>query len=492
VRVDGNELRCKVVGEGGNLGFSQLGRIEYAQSGGHIYTDAIDNSAGVDCSDHEVNIKILLGQVVTNGDMTEKQRNRILAQMTDEVGELVLADNYAQTQAISLVGSEAPERIYELARFIDFLEAQGRLDRALEFLPDRSTIAERQVQQQGLTKPEVSVLHAYSKMTYFDALIHSDIPDDEFLLSELTGYFPKILGVEFGDEMLAHQLKREIISTHLTNSVVDHIGPGFGFKVREEVGTNIAGVTRAYLSASRIFGTDELWHEIELLDNIVPASTQLDMMRHMVQMLERTVIWILRAYPNRLVIRDLVSYFQDGVANLSDRMPKPLAAKDRLAYNKRIKRLTADGVPRELAQKISALELLINALDIVEVAKETRHDVVLVASVYFKLGEFLDLNWIRKQIAQLDVQSHWHSIAKIRLVETLNRHQRDLTAQISHTLKGKKSTKGVLEAWEEGNSFSYDRHMKMISELKVRQSVDFAMLSVAVAGAGALVVTNPN
>jgi len=489
VRIDGIELRCKVVGEGGNLGFTQLGRIEYAQSGGLIYTDAVDNSAGVDCSDNEVNIKILLGQVVANGDMTEKQRNKVLAQMTDEVGELVLADNYAQTQAISVVVSEAPLRLYELARFIDFLEAEGRLDRALEFLPDKAAIAERQLKHQGLTKPEVSVLHAYSKMTYYEALINSDIPDDEFLLSELTDYFPSILSEKFGDEMLDHRLKREIISTHLTNSVVDHIGPGFGFKVREEVGANIAGVTRAYLSASRIFDTDKLWRDIEALDNLVPAATQLDMMRQVVGMLERAVVWILRVRPSHLVIRELVDYFQAGVTALSERMPKPLSAKDRLAFNKRIKRLMADGVPREVAQKVGALELLGSALDIVEVATQNKQDVVVVASIFFNLGEYLHMNWIRKQILQVDVHNHWHNIAKTRLVETLNGHQRDLTAQITRSIKKKKSAKGMLEEWEQQHNFAFERHVKMISELKARQSIDFAMLSVAVAGAGSLVVS---
>ncbi|MES9904877.1 MAG: NAD-glutamate dehydrogenase [Sedimenticola sp.] len=488
VRVDGNELCCKVVGEGGNLGFTQLGRIEYAQSGGLIYTDAIDNSAGVDCSDQEVNIKILLGQVVANGDMTQKQRNRMLARMTDEVAELVLADNYAQTQAISVAVSEAPQRLHELERFMDFLESQGRLDRTLEFLPDKSEIAKRHVKHQGLTKPEVAVLHAYSKMTYYDALVNSNIPDDEFLCSELANYFPKLLGETFGKEMLDHRLKREIIATHLTNSIVDHIGPGFGYRVREEVGTDTAGVTPAYLSASRIFATDTLWHEIEQLDNQVPAATQLDMMRQIVRMLERTVIWILQTRPNQLVIRDLVNYFREGVATLSDGMPKPLSAKDRLAYNKRIKKLMADGVPREVAQKVSTLELLSNALDIVEVATENKKDVIAVASIYFNLGEYLQINWVRKEIAQLGVQSHWHNIAKTRLAETLSGHQRGLTAQITRSTKGKLSTQHVLDTWAEKNTFPYERHMKMLSELKVRQSVDFAMLSVAVVGAGALMV----
>jgi glutamate dehydrogenase len=485
LRVNGNELRCKVVGEGGNLGVTQMGRIEFANKGGLIYTDAIDNSAGVDCSDHEVNIKILLGQVVANGDMTEKQRNRLLVQMTGEVAELVLADNYAQTQSISMVVSEAPERLNEHARFIDFLESKGRLNRALEYLPSKKVIAERQADKRGLTKPEVAVLLAYSKMTYFDALIHSDIPDDEFLEIELMDYFPKALGERFSKEMCSHQLKREIISTHLTNSIVDHIGPGFGFRVREEVGTNIAGVTRAYLSASKIFSTDQLWREIEALDNQVAASVQLEMMRMMARLLEQSVLWILRAR-QKIVVRDLVDYFQEGVRELLEQMPKPLASKDRLTLNRQIKYYLNAGVPREVAQQVSRTVMLASAMDLVEVARQRKRQIQVVASLYYNLGSTLEFHWVRDQIARLAVQNHWHSMAKTRLIDTLNRHQRELTSQILATVKKQKNAKRMIEQWAEEYRFAYDRHLKTITELKARTSVDFAMMSVVVAGVGAL------
>jgi glutamate dehydrogenase len=486
LRVNGNELRCKVVGEGGNLGVTQLGRIEFSNKGGLIYTDAIDNSAGVDCSDHEVNIKILLGQVVTNGDMTEKQRNRLLVEMTDEVAKLVLEDNYAQTQSISMVFSEAPERLNEHSRFIDFLEGEGRLNRALEYLPSKKVIAERQADKRGLTKPEVAVLLAYSKMTYFDALIHSDIPDDEFLEIELMDYFPKALGERFSKEMRSHQLKREIISTHLTNSIVDHIGPGFGFRVREEVGTNIAGVTRAYLSASKIFSTDQLWREIEALDNQVAASVQLEMMRMMARLLEQSVLWILRAR-QKIVVRDLVDYFQEGVQELLEQMPKPLASKDRLTLNRQIKYYLNAGVPREVAQQVSRTVMLASAMDLVEVARQRKRQIQVVASLYYNLGSTLEFHWVRDQIAKLAEQSHWHSMAKTRLIDTLNRHQRELTAQIlATTVKKQKNARKMIEQWAEEYRFAYNRHQRTITDLKARTSVDFAMMSVVVAGVGTL------
>ncbi|MCW8946309.1 MAG: NAD-glutamate dehydrogenase, partial [Sedimenticola sp.] len=486
LRVNGNELRCKVFGEGGNLGVTQLGRVEFSSKGGLIYTDAVDNSAGVDCSDHEVNIKILLGQIVASGDMTVKQRNTLLADMTDEVGDLVLADNYAQTQAISMVVSEAPVRLNEHARFIDYLENEGRINRELEYLPSKKAIAERQAANRGLTKPEVAVLLAYSKMTYFDALIHSDIPDDPFLETELLDYFPKVLGERFSKEMLNHQLKREIISTHLTNSIVDHIGPGFGFRVREEVGTNIAGVTRAYLSASKIFSTDELWEQIEALDNQVPSSAQLEMMRMIAGLLEQSVIWILRSRQSNIVIKDLVEYFQKGVQDLAEHMPKPLAAKDRLALNKQIKYYMAAGVPRELAQQVSRMMMLSSSMDLVEVSKQRKVAIETAASLYFNLGATLEFHWVRDQIAKLSVQTHWHTMAKTRLIDTLNKHQRDLTSQILVTVKKQKSAKKMIEHWAEESRFAYDRHARMITDLRSRTSVDFAMLSVVVAGVGSL------
>ena len=486
LRVNGSELRCKVVGEGGNLGVTQLGRVEFATKGGLIYTDAVDNSAGVDCSDHEVNIKILLDRIVANGDMTVKQRNTLLAEMTDEVAQLVLADNYTQTQSISMVVSEAAERLNEHARFINFLESEGRLNRGLEFLPSKKQIVERQAAKRGLTKPEVSVLLAYSKMIYFDALIHSDIPDDEFLESELVHYFPKVLGARFKNEMLGHQLKREIISTHLTNSIVDHIGPGFGFRVREEVGTNIAGVTRAYLAASRIFSTDQLWKEIEVLDNQVAASVQLNMMCTLAGLLERSVIWILRTRHNKVIIKDLVDYFQPEVQKLIELMPKPLAPQDRLTLNRRIKQYINAGVPREVAQHVSRIVMLSDALDLVEVAKMRQRDISTVAALYYHLGSALELHWVRDQIAQLSVQTHWHNMAKTRLIETLNRSHRNLAAQILDCDSKQKNAKKMIELWSQENSFAFERHLQMIADLKAQTSVDFAMISVVVAGIGAL------
>ncbi len=490
LRVNGAELRCKVIGEGGNLGFTQLGRVEFARKGGLIYTDSIDNSAGVDCSDHEVNIKILLNQILSTGDMTLKQRNQLLAEMTDEVADLVLANNYSQSQSISIIASQAAQRVSEHARFINWLESQGRLERSLEYLPDNKEIARRQAENSGLTKPEIAVLHSYSKMNYYEALIQSEIPDDAFLVSKLENYFPGVLGERYSGQMANHQLKREIIATHLTNDIVDHIGPGFGFRMREEVGANIAGVTRAYLAASMIFDTDRLWQLIESLDNRVAAGIQIEMLLKVSRMLERTVNWILRYRQGSLQIRELVDYFRPGVAELMEKMPKPLAAQDRLELNRQTKRLTNSGVPREVAMMTAALIPLTPALDIVEVAKQTGTDIPVVASLYYRLGSELQLHWLQQQITRLNVRTHWHNLANIGLASALNSHQRELTSHILERTGKYRSAKTMMDRWAEKNPFTVDRHNRMISEMKAQASLDFAMLSVVVANVGGLLVSN--
>ncbi len=483
VRVNGNEMRCKVVGEGGNLGFTQLGRVEFASKGGLIYTDAIDNSAGVDCSDHEVNIKILLHQIVTHGEMTEKQRNRLLAEMTEEISRLVLAHNYSQTQAISLVECKAPEKLYEHARFIAHLEQRGRLNRDLEYLPGTKEISERQARHQGLTKPEISVLHAYSKMNYYDALVESDIPDDSYLLSELTDYFPEVLVEKFASEIASHRLKREITVTHLTNRIVDHVGPGFGFRVREEVGADIAGLTRAYVSVCEIFSIDALWKEIESLDNKVAASIQMELMLMVTGLVCHAVIWLLRHHEQAAGIQSLIDFFRDGVRELAQCMPKPLTSIDRLVLDQKVRYLTEARVPEGLAQRVGTLVPMAYSLDVVKVARHTNRDILLVASIYFDLGKELQFHWLREQIGLLQIQTHWHDLARTRLGDMLNTHQREITAHILTNSGQFKNAGKMIGQWKSDNLYAFTRHAEIVSEFKARSSLDFALLSMVVAGA---------
>ncbi len=479
VRVNGRDLSCRVVGEGGNLGVTQLGRIEYARKGGRVYTDFIDNSGGVDCSDHEVNIKILLNEIVADGDMTRKQRDQLLVDMTDEVAELVLGDNYGQTQAISMVALQAPALLSEHARFIHQLERKAKLDRGGEFLPSNKVIAERLAAQEGLTRPEIAVLLAYSKMTLYEELLSSNIPEDPFLSEGLTRHFPKRLAQHYCQQMYEHRLKREIISTHITNSMVNRGGPNFTFRLGEETGASPADTARAFTAAHEIFEIDELWAQVESLDNKVAAATQTQMFIDTIGLVERGTRWLLRNRRPPLEIATTVDYFRAGVRELTESFPKPLAAENRLTLRKRTKRLTNDRVPSMLATRVGSLFALSSALDIVDVARMGARDVVYVASVYFTLAARLEFEWLRQQIAGLRTQNHWHTFAKSALRNDLHIQQRHLTAEVLQKARRNASAKTVVASWVTANEAVVDHFTALMSELKASESVDFPMLSVA-------------
>lgn len=487
VRVDATQLRCRVVGEGGNLGLTQQARIEFALRGGMVYTDAIDNSAGVDCSDHEVNIKILLDKLVAEGDLTTKQRNRLLVEMTDDVADLVLADNYAQTQAISVVAAAGVDRLYEQARFMDLLEQKGTFSRALESLPDRKAITERRASGKGLTKPEISVLLAYSKMAYFEAIVSSDLPDDPFVLDRLRSYFPPALRERFVGEIESHRLRREIVATQLAGDISNHVGPGIGFRVREEVGSDLATVAKAYLVVSTIFETDVLRRRIEALDNRINAAVQIEMIASISSFLEQALTALLRGYKGQLDMSALNTRFHEGVRELREALPRPLASNDKATFEQRRQDLSSAGVPQDLAESMACLDPLSTALDVVDVAHETNTDIAATAWVHSALNHTLQLEWIRGQITALTVQTHWHVLARTKLRTALNRHQRDLTAEVLRSRTGSGTPSGILGRWSEQNRSMLEHHENIIAEFKAGDLFDFAILSLVVAGIGELV-----
>jgi glutamate dehydrogenase len=320
-------------------------------------------------------------------------------------------------------------------------------------------------------------------MNYYDALVASDIPDDDYLQSELSDYFPTVLAARFPAEIANHRLKREIIATHLTNRIVDHVGPGFGFRVREEVGADIAGLTRAYVAVSEIFGVDELWNEIEALDSTVAATVQMELMLMVTDLVRHTVIWLLRHHEQGVAIQSLVDYFQEGVRELASGMPKPLTSTDRLALNRKVKYLNNAGVPRELAQRVGILAPMASSLDVVKVARQYDRDILLVASVYFNLGKELQFHWLREQIGTLKIHTHWHDLARTRLGDMLNTHQREITAHILKCTGPLKNAKKMMGQWKTDNLSAFERHAEIVAEFRARSSLDFALLSMVVAGA---------
>jgi len=480
LRVDGNELRCRVVGEGGNLGCTQLGRIEYATGGGKIYTDAIDNSAGVDCSDHEVNIKILVNSIVNAGDLTGKHRDSLLADMTDEVGTLVLKDNYLQTQCISLTTREATELLEEHARFISDLEEAELLNRDIEYLPSKDEIAERLAASSGLQSPEIAVLVSYSKMTLYDQLLASTFPDDPYLARHLSDYFPQLLQERYPEAIKQHRLRREIIATIVTNELVNRLGPTYLFRLKEELGSDVAELASAFIAVCEIFDLDALWSSIESLDNQITADVQATMQILLRGLVERAIHWILRSRRDEQSISELVEHFKPGISELVSSMPECLASINRTTLDGRTDFFVNAGSPPDIARKIAQVVPLSSALDIVEISNSLNNNVDSAAAVYFELGVFLDLQWLRDEISELDVRTHWHKLAKSELRSDLHYQQRYLCAEVLSSTEENDDPIERIRQWSLAKELAVGKYSELVNELKAASSVDFAMLSLAV------------
>ncbi len=471
LRIDGGQLRCKVVGEGGNLGFTQRGRIEAALAGVRLYTDAIDNSAGVDTSDHEVNIKILLGMAVTEGELTPEQRNAFLPTMTDEVAALVLRDNYFQTQALSVGRRLATGLLDEQARFMRFLEKQGRLDRAIEFLPAEDEIAQRKARGLGLATPEQAVLLAYSKMWLSDELVASDLPEDAWIGSALHRYFPAALQARFGAYIPRHPLRREIIATHVLNSMVNRVGPTFVYQLAELTGAAAPQVVRAYLLAREVFASVPLWQRIEALDNVVADSIQCEMIVEWRLLIARATTWLLRS-------RRLAEPTESGVQRLAPAVSFLRARLEPEAAT--LPRVTAwvqAGVPPDLARQVGAADRLFSALDIAEVAEAGGCALEITGDVHFAIGERLGLDNLRQQIEQLAADTHWQTQAKLALAGDLAELHRSIALDAVNLRQESAGEK--LEAWTATNPAALARAKRLLSELGEAASPDLAMLSVA-------------
>jgi glutamate dehydrogenase len=479
VRVNGAELRCRVVGEGGNLGFTQRGRIEYALRGGRIYMDAIDNSAGVDTSDHEVNIKILLDAIVKNGDMTEKQRNELLAGMTEEVGQLVLRDNYQQTQALSNAIAQAAPMVDVHARYIRALEHAGKLNRELEFLPSEEALAERKSDGMGLSAPEFAILLAYTKITLYRDLVDSDVVEDPYLFGELERYFPTPLRERFRGQMKEHRLRREITATHLANSMVNRCGTSFVFRLQEETGASSPEIARAYTAAREVFGMRDLWAQIEALDARLEARTQIRMLLDARKLVERATRWLLRNRRPPLDIAATVSYFAERAAELSGRIPELLLDGDREALESATEQLVEANVPPDLARRVATLRTMFSALDIVDVADATDHPVQTAAAVYFTLGDRLRLHWLRGHVEALPRDNRWRTLARAALRDDLYSLQAALTAEILRSVPGDLPARERIDAWVDDNREAVERVLQVLTEINASGAFDLATLSVA-------------
>lgn len=478
VRVNASELRCRVIGEGGNLGLTQLARVEYSLNGGRINTDFIDNSGGVDSSDREVNIKILLSAVVKQKNMTRAKRNVLLESMTDDVANLVLRNNYLQTQSISMSETISVKRIDETARLISDLERTGLLNRAIEFLPDEAQIDERRNRKQGFTRPELAVVLSYAKIDLYNGLIGSDQTLVDFLAIDPQRYFPPVLRRRYADLIPGHRLSRQILATLVANDLVNRMGPTFVKRLQVDTGANIVTVARAYAVARIICRAAPLLRKIESLDYEIPASAQVSMMFEVSRTLRHACYWLIEQYGDELDIVKAVARLKDNMASIYSRSSNYLSRASRVRHEKAEKHYIKLGVPEKVANSMSVLLLTRPALDMADLAADRNRDVTDVAKLYSTFTDALELHWLHNRAEDLEVNGRWQAIARSNLRDEFYHCRRELASQLLAP-RSKQDPNVLAAAWLKSHAAGVGHFKRMITEMELRDDIDFATLSVA-------------
>ncbi len=484
LRVDGRDARCRVVGEGGNLGFTQRGRIEYVQEGGpghdggRINTDSIDNAAGVNTSDHEVNIKILLDSLAHDGEMTGDERNDLLVEMTDAVADQVLYASYTQTQAISLALAQAQPMIDVHARLIRRLEQVAGLDRELEFLPSEEVISARKAAHEGLLAPELAIVMAYCKIHLYGRLLNSDLPEDEYLGHDVERYFPSALE-RFRGDMREHRLRREIIATVVANQLVDRAGTTFAFRLGEETGASPSTLARGYAVAREVFEMRSFWAAVEELDNRVDAQVQLQMLIEGRRLVERASRWLVLENPSGIRIEEEVRRFEPGAGLLRQAIPDVLDGAESEAFQARVSELEDAGVPSELTGYVAAMPSLPPVFDVVAVAEQGGRDLEAVMETYFRLAARLDLGWLRDRIYDLPRANRWQALTRAALRDDLLGAHRELTREVLEAAGDGQRADGAIDAWAQDRSAAVERTLNTLSDIRASRTYDTTTLPVA-------------
>jgi len=490
IRIDGGELRVRVIGEGGNLGLTQRGRIEFARTGGKVNTDAIDNSAGVDCSDHEVNIKILLDQLVADGRLPAEQRNPLLADMTEEVAGLVLADNVEQNTVLGVSRAHAAPMLGVHARLVAHLEEHAGLDRRLEALPTPAQFESLESAGAGLSSPELATVLAHVKLRLKEDLLASGLPDREVFLARLPGYFPAQLRDRFGDALRAHPLRREITTTLLVNEVVDRGGMSYAFRLAEEMSASATDAVRAFAVTTAVFDLPTAWRAIRDLAAMVPVALTDEMMLELRRQLDRASRWLLIHRPQPLAVGAEINRFRPVVRALAPRVPGWLRGGEAEAVAARCRQLRAAGAGDELASRVSAALSVFGLLDVVDVTELGERDgngeiagdereAAVVAELYFALSAHLDIDRMLSSVSKLERGDRWHALARLALRDDLYASLRDITLDV---LRGAEHGKGVDETiadWELENALRLARARATLSEIDESETLDLATLSVA-------------
>lgn len=480
LRINASQLHCKVVGEGGNLGLTQLARVEYSLNGGMVYTDFIDNSGGVNCSDKEVNIKILLDTIVAAGDLTLKQRNELLSEMTDEVSKLVLRDNFLQTRAISLSASQALRALELQSRYIKELERTGKIDRNLEFLPDEKLMLERKLLGKGLGRPVIAVLICYSKTLLKEQILASDVPEEVYMNQLLINSFPKPLQERFSKQMQDHPLRREIIATRLSNIINNEMGFTFVYRLQDETGAPVSAIVRAYMITRSVLNLESIWKQIEELGTKINSQQQIDMMMQYVRLSRRVTRWFLRTQRRSFDISKTISIYSKGVEEIKKCFPKVLGANGVTLYEEYYAEQLKEGIPPNLAHELTVTRGLFAAMDIIELAHIKEMKVVKVAEIYFGIGDYLDLTWIRNQVIIHTTENHWESLSREALRDDLDWQQRQLTLGLIAYDSKNKDLNVRLESWGLAHKGLIERWYQILTDLKSSTQLNYTMFFVAI------------
>ena len=479
VRVNGRDLKCQVFGEGGNLGVTQLGRIEFALNGGACNTDFIDNSAGVDCSDHEVNIKILLNELVRQGKLTLEERNQLLRDMTDNVAGLVLHNNYRQTQAISLAHYRCQRDFSDYWRFIVDKESAGQLNRDLEFLPDDEMLAEREKLSQGLTRPELSVLVSYGKMLLKEAVLNSNVPEDNYVSKAIGSAFPEQLSNAYPDQVANHSLRREIITNQIVNEIINVMGLTFCQRQVDSTGVGLDEVIRAYVVVRDVLGLDRVWKQVESLDYQVPSEVQFELFYSLMRLGRRSTRWILRNRRACLSPQREVQGLGPKLVELQLLLPTLFSQQQGSDWMDEVNRLVAQNVQQNVAVLVASANFLYFGFGIADIAVKSGKPVGLVLDLYYRISKELELDWFADQIVRLEPVSRWDDFARESFVDDLEYQRRSLTTSLLANVKSVKDIDAVIDIWKAAQAPLIARWGKMVQELHDAPAKDFSMYSVA-------------
>jgi len=478
LRVDGASLRCKVVGEGGNLGFTQKARIQYDLHGGRICTDFIDNSAGVDCSDHEVNIKILLNHLVAKRKLSLPDRNALLAKMTKEVSALVLRDNYRQTQAISLSYYHAAQNLDLYIRVLCDVTQRCKIDSELENLPSLQVLLDRKQVGKGITRPELSMLMAHIKIYLKQMVLDSGMLDKGYFKTYLYREFPSNLYDDYKHVIDRHYLKNEIIATQLSNTVIDQMGITFLTRLQEETGASMLAIIKAFIITKNIFNKDALWEAIELLDLKVEANVQFEMMKLITQLIRRGVRWFLCNHDHDLSVQKTIEHFKPLIDELSGSLLDYLSQESQAMMLNKAEGFVKKGVPEKIAHAVAFCHVLLPSLDLVDTVMVTKKSLAQVASAYFYLGDLFDFAWLRNELTKLSVTGAWDALALVGFRDDLDRLQHVFTIKaLKFSSKERNISKHVLD-WFNSKRAIVNRFELIKSNMRSSSLVDPVMISV--------------